>query len=203
MYKRQTPHSSSVTASASSTVVHDKVSLGAVSPALPVIKYSAERLADLGPLAPSAVSHSVSRVAGTNRALISGVPAAPPLLPSPSQTALLSLLPSRPISSRAHGRRAATTSKPHVTVDYGFDRTDPTPPTVPRPAPIPRQPRLTRSVSPFEVSPGHSIDPVPTVPIQHATNAATPAPILPGALPPDAPWRTSTSAALAKMPSPS
>ena len=50
--------------------------------------------------------------------------------------------------------------------------------------------------------PGHSIDPVPTVPIQQATDAATPAPPLLGALPADAPGRTSTPAALPEVPSP-
>ena len=155
-----------------------------------------------GPQALSAVSHFASRVAGTNRRQIPVVPAAPPLLPSPSQTALPSLLPSGIISSRTRRCRAAVPSKPQAAVDYGFDRSDPTPPTVPRPAATARKPRPPRSVSPYQVAPGPSIDPVPTVPIQRITDAATPAPPLLVTLPPEATWRVSTPAALPETPSP-
>ena len=55
---------------------------------------------------------------------------------------------------------------------------------------------------PSQVAPGPSIDPVPAALIQHATDAAPPAPPLLGALPPEAPWRVSTPAALPEMPSP-
>ena len=67
----------------------------------------------------------------------SHLPAAPPLLPSRSQTALPSLLPSGLISSRTRRRRAAAAGKPQAAVDYGFNRSDPTP----RPAPTARKPR--------------------------------------------------------------
>ena len=129
MYKRQTP--------ASSTVVPDKAALGAIPPALPVHKDSVVRQTNSGPQAPSAVSHSASRVAGTNRRQIPIVPTASPLLPNP----LPSLLPSGLISSRTRRRRAAAAGKPQAAVNYGFDRSDPTPPTVPRPAPTARKPR--------------------------------------------------------------
>ena len=49
--------------------------------------------------------------------------------------------------------------------------------------PHPRKPRPPRSGS--QVSPGSSIDPVSSVPTQHATDAATPAPPSLGALPPE------------------
>ena len=59
---------------------------------------------DSGPQMPSAMPHSASRVAGNTRAQVPVVPVAPPLLFSPSQTALPSLLPSRLISSRTRRR---------------------------------------------------------------------------------------------------
>ena len=46
------------------------------------------------------------------------------------------------------------------------------------------------------------MDPVPTTPIEHKTDVATPAPALLGTLPPDAPRRVSTPTALPKTPSP-
>ena len=55
---------------------------------------------------------------------------------------------------------------------------------------------------PSQVVPGHSIDPVPTVPIQHTTDAVIPAPPLLGTLPSEAPRRVSTPAALPETPSP-
>ena len=61
---------------------------------------------------------------------------------------------------------------------------------------------LPRSASPSQVALGHSIGPVSAVPIQHATDAATPAPPLLGVLPPEAPRRVSTPAALPETPSP-
>ena len=80
----------------------------------------------------------------------------------------------------------------------GFNRSDPTP----RPAPTARKPLRPRSAPPSQVAPGPSVDPVPAVPIQHATDATPPAPPLLGALPPEAPQRVSTPAALPEMPSP-
>ena len=122
------------------------------------------------------MSHSASRVAGTNRTQVPIVPAVPPLLPSLSKTALLSLLPSVLISSRTHRRRAAAAGKPQAAVDYGLVRSDPTPSTVSRPAPTARKPRPSWSVSPSQVSRGPSINSVPPMPIQHATDAINPAP---------------------------
>ena len=92
------PLVSSVATPASSTVVLDKAALGAIPSALPVHKDSVVRQLDSGPQASSAISHSASRVAGTNRAQVPAVPAASPLLPSPSQTALPSLLPTHFVS---------------------------------------------------------------------------------------------------------
>ena len=46
-----------------------------------------------------------------------------------------------------------------------------------------RKSRPHRSVSPSQIAPGPSTDPVPTAPIQHTTDAATPAPFLLGTLP--------------------
>ena len=66
--------------------------------------------------------------------------------------------------------------------------------------PPPRENRAR--APPSQVAPGPSIDPVPAALIQHATDAAPPAPPLLGALPPEAPWRVSTPAALPEMPSP-
>ena len=149
------------------------------------------------------MSHSASRVAGTNRTQVPIVPAVPPLLPSLSKTALLSLLPSVLISSRTHRRRAAAAGKPQAAVDYGLVRSDPTPSTVSRPAPTARKPRPSWSVSPSQVSRGPSINSVPPMPIQHATDAINPAPPLLGALRPEAPRHVSTPAALPEMPSPS
>ena len=193
-----TPHPSSVAAPASSTVVLDKDGLGAIPPSLPVHIDSAAHQMDSGPQVPSAVPHSASRVAGNNRAQVPVVPAGPPLLPSSSQTALPSLLPSGLISSRTRRRRAAAAGKPQAAVDYGFNRSDPTPP----PAPTAGKPRPPRSAPPSQVAPGPSVDPVPAVPIQHATDAAPPAPSLLDALRPEAPRRVSTPAALPEMPSP-
>ena len=65
------------------------------------------------------MSHSASRVAGTNRTQVPIVPAVPPLLPSLSKTALLSLLPSVLISSRTHRRRAEASGQPQAAMDYG------------------------------------------------------------------------------------
>ena len=107
-----TPHPSSVAARDSSTVVLDKDVLAAIPPALPVHKESVARQMDSSPQAPSAVPHSASRVAGNNRAQVSVVPVAPPLLSSLSHTALPSLLPSGLISCRTRRSRAATTGKP-------------------------------------------------------------------------------------------
>ena len=95
-----TPHNDSVALSspyatpASSTAVLHKAALGTIPPALPVHKGSVLSQKDTGPQAPSAVSQSASRIAGTNRTPILAVHAAPPLLRSPSQTAVPSLLPS-------------------------------------------------------------------------------------------------------------
>ena len=89
-----TPHPSSVAAPASSTVALDKDALGAIPTALPVHKDSVARQMDSGPQAPPAVPHLASRVARNNRAQVPVVPTVPPLLPSPSETALLSFLPS-------------------------------------------------------------------------------------------------------------
>ena len=72
---------------------------------------------DLGPPAPSLVSHPASRITGTNRAQVPVVPAVPPLLSSPSQMALPSLLPSGLISSRTRRRRAVIAGKPQAAVD--------------------------------------------------------------------------------------
>ena len=157
---------------------------------------------DSGPQTPSAVSHSASRVAGTNCAQVPVVSAAPPLLPSPSQTALLSLLPSGLISSRTRHRRATAGGKPQAAVDCGFDRSVPTPSAVPRPAPTEGKPRPPRSASPSHVAPGPFIDPVPAVPTQHATGAATPDLPYLGFLSPEASRRVRTPAALPETPSP-
>ena len=192
------PHPSSVAAPASSAVILDKDSLGAIPPALPVHNGSVARQMDSGPQAPSAVPHSAPRVAGNNRTKLPVVPAAPPLLHSPSQKALPSLLPSGLISSRTRRRRAAAAGKFQAAVDYGFNRSDPTP----RPAPIARKPHPPRNAPPSQVAPGPSVNPVPAMPIQQATDAASPAPPLLGALPPEAPRRVSTPAALPEMPSP-
>ena len=99
-----TPHPSSVAAPTSSTAVLDKDALGAIPPALPVHKDSVVRQMDSGPQAPCAVPHSALRVAGNNRAQFPVVTAAPPLLPSPSQTALPSLPASGLTSSRTRRR---------------------------------------------------------------------------------------------------
>ena len=117
---------------------------------------------------------------------------------SPSQTALPSLLPSGLISPRFRRRRAATADKPQAAADYGLNRSGPTP----RPAPTAQKPRSPRSAPPSQVAPGPSFDPVPAVPIQHVTDAATPAPPLLGVRPPEAPRRLSTPAALPEIPSP-
>ena len=142
--------------------------------------------------------HSASRVTGNNRAQVSVAPAAPPLLTSPSQTTLPSLLPSRLISSWTRHRRVAAAGKPQAAVDYGSNRSDPSP----RPFPTTRKPRPPRSAPPSQVAPEPSVDLAHAVPIQHATDAAPPAPPLLGALPPEAPRRVSTPAALPEMPSP-
>ena len=147
------------------------------------------------------MSHSASRVAGTNRSKFPVVPAAPPLLHSPPQTALPSLLPSGVISSRTYRHRAAAAGKPQAGVEYGFDRSHLSLPTVPRPVPAARKPRPPQSASTAQVAPGPSIDTVPTVPIQHTTDAATPAPPLLGTLPWEAPRRVSAPAALPETPS--
>ena len=196
------PHPISIATPDSSTVVLDKAALGAIPPALAAQKDSAIRQIDSGPQAPSTVSCSASRVAGSNRAQLPEAPGAPPLLPSPSQTALPSFLPSGLILSRICRRRAAAAGKPQATVEYDFDRSDPTPPTVPQPAPTARKPRPPRSASPSQVFPGPSIEPVPTVSIQHATDATTSVPPLLGALPSEASQRFSTPAALPEMLSP-
>ena len=187
---------------ASTTAVLHKAALAPIPPALPVDNDCVVRQMDSGPQAPSAVSHPASRVAGTNGSQIPVVLEAPPLLPSHSQTALPSLLPSELVSSRTRRRRATAAGKLQTAVDYGFDRSDPTPPTVPRPAPTAPKPRPPRGASPAQVTPWPSIDPVPTVPIQHTTDAATPAPPLLGTFSPEAPRRASTLAALSEMPSP-
>ena len=124
------------------------------------------------------MSHSASRVARTNRDQVAVVPTAPPLIPSSSQTPLPSLPPSGLIYPRTHRRQAAAAGKPTATVDYGFVRLHPTPPTVPRLAPTARKPRPPRTTSPSEVSPRPSIDPVLTVPIPPATDAANTFPAL-------------------------
>ena len=170
-------------------------------PAQPVYHDLAEHPTDSGPQEPSAVSHSASRVARTNRDQVSVVPAASPLLPSSSQTALPSLPPSGLISSRIRRRQAAAAGKPTTAVDYGFARSHPTPPTVPRPAPTARKPRPPRTTSPSEDYPRLFIDPVPTVPIRPTTGAVTPAPLWLGTLPLEAPRRPSTTAALPEIPS--
>ena len=72
-------------------------------------------------------------------------------------------------------------------MDYSVDRSDPAPPTVPRPALTARRLRPPRNASPTQVAPGPSIDSVPTVSIQHTTDAVTPAPPSLGTLPPEAP----------------
>ena len=174
-----TPQTNSLAAPAPSTVILDKDTSGAISPALPVHIDSAARQMDSGPQAPSAVLHSASRVAGNNRAQVPIVPAAPLLLSSRYQTALPSLLLSGLISSRTRRRRAAATGKPQASVDYVFNRSDPTP----RPVPTVQNPRPPRSAPPSEVAPEPSVDPVPAVPIQDATDAAPLAPPLLGALP--------------------
>ena len=144
--------------------------------------------------------NSASRVARTNRDQVPVVPAAPPLLPSSSQMALPSLPPSGHISSRTRRCQAAAAGEPTTVVDYGFARPRSTPPTVPRPAPTARKPRPPRTTSLSEVCPRPSIDPVPIVPIGPTTDATTPAPPLLGTLPPDAPRRASTPAALPEIP---
>ena len=194
-----TPHPSSVTAPTPSTVVLDEDALGAIPPGLPVHKDPVARQMDSDPQAPSAMPHSDSRVAGNNRGQVPVVPAAPPLLSSPSQTARPPLLPSGLISSRTCRRRATTAGKPQAAVDYGFNRSDPTQ----RPAPAARKPRPPRSAPTSQAAPEPCVDPVPAVPIQHATDAAAspPSPLL-SALPPQTPRRVSTLAALPEMPSP-
>ena len=166
--------------------------MGAIPPALPIRKDSVARQIDLGPQAPSVMPHSASRAAWNNRAQVPVVPAAPPLLPSPSQTALPFLLPSGLISYRTGRRRAAAAGKPQATVDYVFKRSNLTP----RPALTARKPRPPRSALPSQVAPGPSVDPVPAVQSRHATDAAPPAPPLRGTLPPEAYRRVSTPAAL-------
>ena len=102
---------------ASSTVVLNKAALGAIPRALSVHKDSVVRPMNSGPQAPSAVPHSASRVAEINHSQVPVAPAAPPLLPLPSQTALPSLLPSGLISSRACRSRVAAAGKPQAAVD--------------------------------------------------------------------------------------
>ena len=187
------PQSSSVAVPVSSTVTLNKAASETLPSALPVHHDSAEHRTDLGPQEPSAVSHSALRVARTNRDQVSVVPAAPPLLPSSSQAALPSLPASGLISSRTRRRQAAAAGKP--TVDYGFALSHPTPPTA-------RKPRQPRTISPSEDYPRPSIDPVPTMPIRSTTDAVTPAPPLLGTIPPEAPRRASTTAALPEIPSP-
>ena len=104
LHNDSAPLPTPVATPASSTAVLNKTALGAIPPALPVHKDSVVRQMDSGPQTPSAVSHSASRVARTNRRQIPVVPAAPPMLPSPSQTALPSILPSGLISSRTRRR---------------------------------------------------------------------------------------------------
>ena len=117
----------SVVAPTSSAVVLDKDALGAIPPALTVHQDSVARQMDSGPQAPSAMPQLASGVAGDNRAHVPLVLAAALLLSLTPQTVLSSLLPSELISSRARRRRAATASKPQDAVDYGFNRSDPTP----------------------------------------------------------------------------
>ena len=83
-------------------------------------------------------------------------------------------------------------------MDYGFNRSDPTL----RLAPTARKPRPSWSAPPSQVAPETSVDPVPAVPIQQATDAASPAPHLVGSFLPEEPRRVSTPAALPEMPSP-
>lgn len=123
-----------------------------------------------------AVVHSASCYAGTNRAQSPVILVAPRLPPSPPHVALPFLLTSGLSSSRIRRRRAAAAGKPQAAVGYGFDRWDLTPLTVSRPDYIARNTDLPRNALPSQVLPGPFIDPVPTVPIQHDTDAITPAP---------------------------
>ena len=97
--KGHAPKSSSVAVLFSTTVTLDKAASETLPPALLAHHDSAEHPTDSGPQEPSAVSHSVSRVARTSRDQAPVVPAAPPLLSLSSQTALPSLPPSGLISS--------------------------------------------------------------------------------------------------------
>ena len=121
LYSDSAPLPTPVATPASNTVVLDKTALSAIPPDLPVRKDSVVRPMDSGPQVPSAVPQSASRVAGTIHRQVPVVPAAPPLLPSPSQTALPSLLPSGLISSWTRRRRVAAAGKPQAAVDYCFD----------------------------------------------------------------------------------
>ena len=136
------PQTSSVATPASSTVTLDKAALGAIPPAFPVHQDSVVRQMGLDSQAHSAVSHSASRDAGTNSAQVPVVPAAPPLLPSPSQMALPPRLPWALIWSRTRCRRAAAAGKPQANVHYDFDRSDLTPTVHDQPPPRENRARL-------------------------------------------------------------
>ena len=88
LHNDSTPLPPPVSTPASYTAVIDEAALGAIPPALSVHKHSMVRQMDSGLQAPSPMSHSASPVAEINRGQIPAVPAAPPLVPSPSPTAL-------------------------------------------------------------------------------------------------------------------
>ena len=110
------------------------------------------------------------------------------------------LFRNRAPASRTRRHRAAAAGKSQVAVDNGsIDRIILHHPSHGQPPPYENRARFgAPRLCSFS---GSSVDPVPTVPIQHATHAASPDPPLLGALPPEAHRRVSTSAALPEMPS--
>ena len=177
----------------------DKAGLQTTSPALYAYYDSPERPTESGPQEPSAVSLSASRVARTNSEQVPAVSKAPSRLHVSSQTALPSLVPSGITSSQTRCHQVSDAGK--LAVGSGFSRSDPAPSTDPPPAPPRAKPRPLRPTLASEVYPRPSIGPVPSVPILHAADAAAFAlPVL-GALPPEAPRRVSTRAALLEIPS--
>ena len=138
------------------------------------------RTANLGWQTPSSMSHSVSRVTRASRSV---APAILPWLSSPSQTALPSPPPSDLFSTWTRRRRVVTAGIPQADVGYGFNPQGILPPTT-RLVAV-RESRPPRIVSPSGVSSESSIRPLPTVPIQRATNVTTRATPLLGVLPPD------------------